>query len=118
MEGNQDKLNHMLELQKLLEVRFFGSGDELSIESKVHWTKEICIAIMREMTELLDGLPKSKHWKETYEPLNLDNVLEEIVDMTHFLLALAVIWGFDAESLYQGYVDKNRENIRRYDSGY
>ena len=42
-----------------------------------------------------------------------DYTKEEIVDMLHFLVSMALRSGMDAEEMYQRYLAKNQENFDR-----
>lgn len=74
-------------------------------------------AINCETTELLDALPW-KPWKKSYKEVDLDNVHLEIIDILHFVLELAIIWGLDAKAIHEIYMKKMQENIDRQKKGY
>lgn len=67
---------------------------------------------------------KSNH-KKAYE-LKVSDLSEEdqkelkmeLVDIQHFLFNMMISVGMTAEELYNYYVSKNKENIRRVNSGY
>jgi len=53
--------------------------------------------------------------------LSEDDVKElkmELVDIQHFLFNMMISVGMNAEELYDYYLSKNKENIRRANSGY
>lgn len=85
---------------------------------KATWTKEYCLAIVREIGELLDAVPQSKSWKKSYPPLDIDNLHEELVDIGHFWVALCLLWNLDPHRFVEVYLRKHRENLRRYGSEY
>ena len=70
-----------------------------------------------------------KPWKSNYKKgyemkvsdLSEDDVKElkmELVDIQHFLFNMMISVGMNAEELYDYYLSKNKENIRRANSGY
>jgi hypothetical protein len=70
-----------------------------------------------------------KPWKSNYKKgydmkisdLSEDDVKElkmELVDIQHFLFNMMISVGMNAEELYNFYLSKNKENIRRANSGY
>lgn len=81
------------------------------------FTQTCTTALGCETTELLDALPW-KPWKKSYEKVDLNNVHIEIVDMMHFLVEIALIWGLDSKALYTLYMKKMQENIDRQNKGY
>jgi len=74
-------------------------------------------ALSCEITELLDALPW-KPWKKSYKEVDLNNIHIEIVDMLHFVVELAIIWGMDAGKVFDLYRKKMQENIDRQNKGY
>jgi hypothetical protein len=74
-------------------------------------------ALSCEITELLDALPW-KPWKKNYKEIDLNNAHIEIVDMLHFVIELAIIWGMTERKLYDLYLKKMQENIDRQKKGY
>jgi len=74
-------------------------------------------AINCEVTELLDALPW-KPWKKSYTEIDLNNVHIEIVDILHFVIELAIIWGMTSKQLTDLYMKKMQENIDRQNKGY
>ena len=113
-----DRLAEIFKIQAQLESYFHSSFDAMILPEKAKWTKEHCLAIMRELAELLDATPYSKYWKTTQPQLDMENIHEEIVDILHFTIALALLWNMNPQRLVEVYVKKSKENIRRYNSGY
>lgn len=98
-----------------------GHGKEIEINDFVKmltvFSQTCTTALNCETTELLDALPW-KPWKKSYKRVDLNNVHLEIVDMMHFVLELALIWGLDAKSLHELYMKKMQENFDRQARGY
>lgn len=81
------------------------------------FTQTCTTALACETTELLDALPW-KPWKKSHDKVDLNNVHIEIVDMMHFVVEIALIWGLDSRTLFQLYMKKMQENIDRQNKGY
>lgn len=81
------------------------------------FTQTCTTALGCETTELLDALPW-KPWKKSYKEVDINNVHIEIVDMMHFVVEIALIWGLDSKTLFQLYMKKMQENIDRQKKGY
>lgn len=81
------------------------------------YSQDCATAISCETTELLDSIPW-KHWKKSHKNIDLNNVRIEIVDLLHFVLELAIIWGLDSKSLHKLYRQKMQENYNRQQKGY
>ena len=75
------------------------------------WHQKLTLAMLSEMAEALDGTDW-KWWKNKKEK-DPDYLKEEIVDMLHFLVSMALRSGMDAEEMYQRYLAKNQENFDR-----
>lgn len=98
-----------------------GRGKELDVNEftrmLTNFTQTCTTALACETTELLDALPW-KPWKKSYEKIDLNNVHIEIVDMMHFLVELAIIWGMKPQQLHGLYMKKMQENFDRQSKGY
>ena len=63
-----------------------------------------------------------KHWYTEYKAGNdfaihdLHNLRVEVIDVFHFLITLAMLAGFDANSLMRGYLEKYKLNLHRVDT--
>jgi len=68
-------------------------------------------AVLSEMAEALDGTDW-KWWKNK-KPRDPDYLKDEIVDMLHFLVSMALRSGMDADEIYARYMAKNKENFDR-----
>jgi len=103
----------------VLEV--FGRPSKISVSDMVRmltsYSQTCTTALACETTELLDALPW-KPWKKSYVEVDLHNVHLEIVDIFHFVLELALIWGMDAKLIHEIYLKKMQENIDRQKKGY
>ncbi|MDR3051625.1 MAG: dUTPase [Oscillospiraceae bacterium] len=75
------------------------------------WVQRESLALMSELAELVDEV-NFKWWKNP-KPVNEDAVKEELVDILHFFVSMCLKMGMTAQELYDIYLRKNAENIRR-----
>ena len=59
-----------------------------------------------------------KPWKKTKKEVDLRKVQLELIDAFHFMLELMIIWGLDANQIFELYQSKLAENHKRQDGGY
>lgn len=74
-----------------------------------------------ELIELLNWLPWKKHKREYGRDISeaeRQAAAEEVVDLFHFVLNMAILLGITPETLYKLYVAKNEINHARQDKGY
>jgi hypothetical protein len=98
------------------EVRPGGFYSLLPAERCTEWTR----AIVHECCELDDELGW-KPWKNPPDRQHTrDRRLDEMADILHFFVQLALDQGFSADEIYGAYLKKNAENRRRqeHDSRY
>ena len=105
-----DKLDTIFTMQKSLndEITALRNLEDVTPDP---WQQKLTLAMLSEMAEALEGTD-FKWWKnkKTKDP---DYLKEEIVDMLHFLVSMALRAGMDAEELYARYLAKNKENFDR-----
>jgi len=112
----KDMLREIFACQKMLNRRIGVDTDSMNEEGQVKWLLNYCRALSQEIAELTDSVPWK--WWAKYQKFDRDNVRVEIVDMLHFLVSLAQVAGMDAEDVHYLYMEKNRVNFDRQDSGY
>ena len=98
----------------LTEGQIISSDD---IRVKEFFTKEYLIAMEDEIAELRSWI-NWKTWKKDRKEVNVEEVKYEIIDLLHFWVNLCLIWGLTPEEVYQYYVNKKKQNIKRQNSGY
>lgn len=105
-----DRLEHMLSIQDELN-RVIKEKRHLEGVTPLEWMQKYTLAMLSEMAEMLDEV-NFKWWKN---PKELDSAAlkEELVDILHFFLSMCLASGLDAEEMYQIYLRKNEENIKR-----
>ena len=112
-----DMLNHMFAMQAQLNKRIGVNTDEpMSDEERTKWVLNYCRAMSQEMAELTDSVPWK--WWAKYQKFDQQNARVEVVDLFHFLISLAQVLGMSADDVYKFYLEKNKVNVQRQDSGY
>ena len=127
-----DRLDEIVAKQKVIVDRWMDL-QKMDTPDKEKKTQEFLLAIIAEVGEILNGESDGEHvksgikgsgairwksWKTQQGEPNPDYIKTELIDVLHFVLELLIIWGADADEIYNRYMNKNKENIKRYDSGY
>lgn len=113
---SNDKLDHLFELQRSFNQRVGVNTDAMSQEEKTQWSLNYVRAMQQELAELVDSVPWK--WWAKYQEFDEQNARVEVVDLFHFLISLAQVFGMSAEDVYQAYLKKNKVNHNRQESGY
>ena len=112
-----DKFSEMFRLQEELNKRIgvadFGAMNE---QEQTQWVLNYCRAMTQELAELTDSVPWK--WWAKYQKFDQQNARVEVVDLFHFLMSAAMVLGMSAEDVYNAYMEKNKVNFQRQDSGY
>lgn len=111
-----DQLKQIFEMQKKLNKRIGVDTDNMDEQERIKWTLNYARALSQEIAELTDSVPWK--WWAKYQKFDIDNAKVEVVDMFHFLISLAQVFGLSAEDVYNGYMKKNKVNFERQESGY
>lgn len=83
--------------------------------------KEQVLMLIAEATELLEHMPWKKHRKDYGRDLTArerEAVLEETVDILHFVFNLFLLLGVNTDMVYRLYIAKNDINRERQRGGY
>lgn len=104
-----DKLDKLLKTQSNLNT-FIRKERKLDF-SKEEWILKWCRAMQHEVIELEDAF-NWKHWKNKKD-IDWDNVREEAIDILHFLLSIFDDLEMSGDDVYNEYIKKNEENIKR-----
>ena len=111
-----DKLDHLFELQKQLNLRIGVDTDGMGEEERQTWLLQYCRAMSQEIAELTDCVPWK--WWAKYQKFDRQNARVEIVDLLHFLISLAQVAGLSADDVFEAYTKKHAVNLNRQESGY
>lgn len=112
----KDKLDHLFELQRQFNQKVGVNTDAMTQEEKTQWALNYVRAIQQELAELVDSVPWK--WWARYQEFDEQNAKVEVVDLFHFLISLAQVFGMSAEDVYQSYLKKNKVNHDRQVDGY
>jgi dimeric dUTPase (all-alpha-NTP-PPase superfamily) len=111
-----DKLDEMLRKQRMYSSQLSQKigrhkrGDEKRIEA-------LAEAIIQEACEL-QNLTNWKWWKRTKKEFDVEKAREELIDIVHFVLDVALVLGMSADDIYREYIKKNEINLERLKNGY
>lgn len=104
-----DRLDEIFAMQKSLDKDITERRRlEFTYEE---WMQKDALACIEEIMEVLNEV-QYKWWKNK-KPENPAAVQEELVDVLHFFISMCLRSGMDAQALYEGYVNKNKENFDR-----
>jgi dimeric dUTPase (all-alpha-NTP-PPase superfamily) len=106
----------MFEKQAELNRRIGVNTTQTPEAEQPQWILNYCRAMSQELAELTDSVPWK--WWAKYQTYNKQNARVEIVDLFHFLISLAQVAGLTAEDVHRLYLEKNKVNFERQDSGY
>ena len=95
------------ELAKIMPSAGDTRGDRVS---------NLCTALLHEVVEL-QRLTNWKWWKQPVE-LNIADAREELADMMHFMIQIALELGVDTTIMLKAYEQKNAINHKRRRMGY
>lgn len=111
-----DKFDHLFELQKSFNGRISIHPETFTEEDKAKWALNFVRAMQQELAELVDSVPWK--WWARYQSFDEQNAKVEVVDLFHFLISLAQVFGMSADDVYEAYLKKNKVNHDRQDTGY
>jgi dimeric dUTPase (all-alpha-NTP-PPase superfamily) len=111
-----DKFEHLFDMQNKLNLRIGVDSATMSDEERIKWVLNYCRATSQELAELTDSVPWK--WWAKYQNFDKANARVEVVDLFHFLISLAQVLGMSAQDVYDLYLQKNKLNFQRQDTGY
>ena len=112
----EDKFEALFDMQKKLNKRIGVDTDNMTKEEKQKWILNYCRAINQEVAELIDSVPWK--WWAKYQNFDEQNTKVEIIDIFHFLISAAQVMGLTADDVHRIYMQKNKVNFERQESGY
>jgi dimeric dUTPase (all-alpha-NTP-PPase superfamily) len=112
-----DMLKTMFDMQREMQVNSFGADPaELIGEERKHFVTAMALAINTEVAEAMQEIAW-KPWAKT-DHFNREAFIEELVDMWHFVMNLALVANCDADEFFNAYANKADVNARRQREGY
>lgn len=137
---NEECLSKLMNLQKTLQETTYGYNFESlrenlgTLHDFISWNESALQDELREMYEALGGVDSHssaiwKPWKSKHQearakpfsdltPAEKKELQMELVDIQHFLFNMMLACDMTPELLYEYYVSKNKENIRRQLNNY
>ena len=120
LDSKAVEIAHELLKAKKLETMFMRQqmfqNNNLAVVTRQDYREKMILAIIDEAMEMLRETPW-KSWKKQ-QSFHKENYQKECVDLFHFAINLALSAGFTAESLYEAFMEKNTQNIKRQQNGY
>ena len=117
-------LETMLKLQTLFQENVDPRFESFDLSVRAAFIRDHFVYLDQELQEMLYEVPYFKHWKN-YDNMTDDEIdaaydkaKEELVDAWHFFMNLMIGLGMTSDELFEGYLKKNKENIRRQEEGY
>ncbi|MEC7801905.1 MAG: dUTPase [Verrucomicrobiota bacterium] len=111
-----DKMDEIFSLQEKLNQRIGVKMAEMNDDDRAQWILNYIRAMQQELAELTDSVPWK--WWAKYQEFDKQNAKVEIVDLFHFLISLAQVMGMTSDDVFNAYLEKNKVNHTRQDSGY
>jgi dimeric dUTPase (all-alpha-NTP-PPase superfamily) len=101
------------------QVRFNTlKGYDLS-EPNMKMLYQMCVYMNQEVAEVMKEIePEWKNWKSQAKFGDIEAIREEVVDVLHFAINMALACGMDPDVLYDRFVRKNSVNFLRANSSY
>ena len=113
---SMDKMDEIFALQEKLNQRIGVNMTEMNDDDRTQWILNYIRAMQQELAELTDSVPWK--WWAKYQEFDKQNAKVEIVDLFHFLISLAQVMGMSSDDVFNAYLEKNKVNHKRQDSGY
>jgi len=116
----EDKLKLIFDKQANLQDKLYGLDNLIKNQEFINVN---ILAMLDELSEVLRETEwknpnKIKYgWKKT-QKFNEENFKEELVDLLHFFINLCIASGMDDNELLFRYINKNKVNHKRKESGY
>ncbi len=114
---DEDKLAELFSMQKLFQQKLHGHRIEKGLFYPLRIPIQVT-AIVAELGEILESYQGWKDWRSKIPEVDKEHLLEEIVDLWHFVINLTLYLGFDSDDLYRKYLEKHKENYERQKRGY
>jgi hypothetical protein len=92
---------------------------DLSTKQGQKFVKSISHECMHELFESVQLLSDSKDHKNSLSgDFNKEKFLEELADVTHYLIEIFILTGISPEQIYEAYMKKGEINNDRINNGY
>ena len=117
-----DKLDNIFMYQEIFQNKL--APDRFDNDKNTQqYVNQMILALMEETVEIMRTTAYKNPeyvkygWKK-HQEIDYDNMKEEIADLLHFLVNLAMVAGMGSTELYEIYCKKNKINHNRQEDGY
>ena len=117
-------LQFILDSQKKFQSRMGYDFDNMSLQDKAAYIKQMMLWTTDEIHEALHELPYAKDWSKKYDKpeysIEEQQQLfkEEMIDAVHFFFNILACAGMTEEEIIRMYKEKNNINYERQNNGY
>ena len=123
----KDKLEDIFKRQKDFQIKLKGNlgiyltrgkqveantDSDVLLNFKQEITKETVLQLFSEINEVLNEINWKHHANK--KEIDINKIKEEIIDIQHFVINLALLWGIDYKEFYDIFVKKNNKNYERF----
>ena len=107
----QNYLDVMFAIQKDFEKPWVNFKNK-NVKYKEERTEKMLVSAIEELIELRREI-NVKEWKRTRKGVNVNKIREELIDVIHFVITIALIWDLTPTSLFEKFIDKQMVNRTR-----
>lgn len=104
--------SEMLEIQREFELLLFDP-EAMSYEDRQRWVEKFAMHAIDQCTSLLNELAWKAH--RPYRPVEYDQIVEELVDIQKYVLAMHVVLNVDPAEFAHVYRERSNEVFERYE---
>lgn len=91
---------------------------DLASKSGQKFLKQISYECADELHEARQHLKQKDHRATEVGSVDREEYIEELSDALHFYLEIVIASGISKEELFEAYIKKGKENVRRINTGY
>lgn len=126
LSADMNKLEALFQIQENF-TKLIGEKPAgfTTLQEKHARMKDMILSIMAECGEVLDEKQNGiqwKPWRKFNKPKDLkahrEYVMEELIDMLHFIIEAMLVWSMTSEEVFEQYLKKMRTNIERQRGNY
>lgn len=118
MEDRFTPLATLYAKQRQLQERLGYHFDTMTEAERVHYVKDMVLALTDELHEALAECTGWKPWATVDHDIDREKYVGELVDCLHFLMNLFLVVNTPVETIIERYLRKNKVNHQRQDDGY
>lgn len=124
-ENPIDSLQFMLDKQTQFQKEFGYDFNNMSLQEKSNYIKEMSLWVQNEINEMIHEIPYAKPWSKKYDSWSEEKIQEqiqltkeELIDSLLFMLNIFASLGMSQKEILKMYIEKNKINIERQQNGY